>query len=79
MQARLLNVLYAVVWFAGFTYFAWLVYSGELFRPEGIRIHVVALMVAWVVEYLGVFLTSLLIFLSGLGVAALVVFSKSGD
>lgn len=49
MQARLLNVLYAVVWFAGFTYFAWLVYSGELFRPEGIRIHVVALMVAWVV------------------------------
>ena len=79
MAIKPLNALYAVVWFAAFTYFAWLVYSGELFRPDGNRIHIVAVMVAWVVEYLGVLFTSLLIFVAGLGVSALVLFSKSSD
>jgi hypothetical protein len=79
LQIKPLNALYAVVWFAVFAYAAWLVYSGALFEGDPKHLHIVAIGVAWVVEYLGKLLTALIILLAGLGIAARVLFSKTSD
>jgi hypothetical protein len=74
-----LHALFAAVWFTAFAYAAWLVYSGRLFEGDPRHLHIVAIGVAWVVEYLGKLATALIILLTGLGIAVRVLFSKSGD
>lgn len=64
-----LHYLYAVIWFSLFIYFAIYLFSGEMFQPQNGKIHLVAILVGWVVEYLGLVLTGIIIILAGMLVA----------
>lgn len=80
MKIKPLNALYAIVWFGVFTYFAWSLYSGEIFQADvNNRTRAGFAIVESIVGYLGVFMSSLIIFLVGVGISALVLFSKDSD
>lgn len=64
-----LHYLYAAIWLAVFIYFAIYLFSGEMFQPQNGKIHLVAILVGWVVEYLGLVLTGIIIILAGMLVA----------
>ncbi|ERJ58035.1 hypothetical protein [Sphingobacterium paucimobilis] len=64
-----MHYVYAAVWLAAFVYLAVFLFSGKMFQPENGKIHIVAILFAWIVEYLGMVLTSVLIVLVGMGVA----------
>jgi len=55
-----------MIWLVLFGSIAYYVYSGAAFKPENGKIHLVAILIAWVVEYLGLTITSLLILLYGI-------------
>ncbi len=61
-----LHYVYAMIWLVLFGSIAYYVYSGAAFKPENGKIHLVAILIAWVVEYLGLTITSLLILLYGI-------------
>ena len=61
-----LHYVYAVIWLVLFGSIAYYVYSGAAFKPENGKIHLVAILIAWVVEYLGLTITSLLFLLYGI-------------
>ena len=48
-----LHYVYAMIWLVLFGSIAYYVYSGAAFKPENGKIHLVAILIAWVVEYLG--------------------------
>lgn len=74
-----LHYVYAVVWFGIFAYFAFFIFSGQIFKPdENGKLHVVAILVAWVVEYLTLIGTCILVLLIGLFAAYKTVL-KSDD
>jgi hypothetical protein len=65
-----LHYVYAVVWFGIFAYFAFYIFSGKIFQPDDNgKIHIVAIMVAWIVQYLTQIGTGILVLLIGLFVA----------
>ncbi|WP_324757903.1 hypothetical protein [Sphingobacterium thalpophilum] len=43
--------------------------SSKMFQPENGKIHIVAILIGWVVEYLGLVLTGILIVLIGVYVS----------
>ncbi|WP_448138993.1 hypothetical protein [Sphingobacterium siyangense] len=61
-----LHYVYAVIWLVLFGSIAYYVYSGAAFKPENGKIHLVAILIEWVVEYLGLTITSLLFLLYGI-------------
>ncbi|APU98719.1 MULTISPECIES: hypothetical protein [Sphingobacterium] len=61
-----LHYVYAVIWLVLFGSIAYYVYSGAAFKPENGKIHLLAILIAWVVEYLGLTITSLLFLLYGI-------------
>ncbi|WP_313264239.1 hypothetical protein [Sphingobacterium sp.] len=61
-----LHYVYAMIWLVLFGSIAYYVYSGAAFKPENGKIHLVAILIAWVVEYLGLTITSLLFLLYGI-------------
>lgn len=61
-----LHYVYAIIWILLFGSIAYYVYSGAAFKPENGKIHLVAIVIAWVVEYLGLTITSLLFLLYGI-------------
>lgn len=61
-----LHYVYAMIWLVLFGSIAYYVYSGAAFKPENGKIHLVAIPIAWVVEYLGLTITSLLFLLYGI-------------
>ncbi len=61
-----LHYVYAMIWLVLFVSIAYYVYSGAAFKPENGKIHLVAILIAWVVEYLGLTITSLLFLLYGI-------------
>jgi len=74
-----LHYVYALVWFGIFAFFAFYVFSGKIFEPDSNgKIHIVAILVAWVVEYLTQVGTGILILLIGLFIASKTVL-KSKD
>ena len=65
-----LHYVYALVWFGVFAYFAFYIFSGQIFQPDDHgKIHIVAIMIAWVVQYLTQVGTGILVLLIGLFVA----------
>jgi hypothetical protein len=61
-----LHYVYAILWIMLFGSIAYYIYSGAAFKPENGKIHLVAILIAWVVEYLGLTITSLLFLLYGI-------------
>jgi len=62
-----LHYVYALVWLALFVAFAVYVFSGKMFMPdEHGKINLVAILVAWVAEYITQIGTGILILLIGL-------------
>jgi len=61
-----LHYIYAIIWIVLFGSIAYYIYSGAAFKPENGKIHLVAILIAWVVEYLGLTITSLLFLLYGI-------------
>lgn len=50
--------------------------SGKMFQPENGKIHIVAVLIAWVVEYLGLTLTSIIVVLCGVYAALRTMLEK---
>lgn len=63
---KILDYVYAVIWFMVFTAFAVYIFSGEMFEPVNGKIHLVAILVAWIVEYIGLIATGSLFFIFGI-------------
>ncbi len=64
-----LHYIYALIWLGLFVYFAIYMLSGKMFQPENGKIHIVAILIGWVVEYLGLVVTGILIVLIGVYVS----------
>lgn len=74
-----LHFVYAVVWFGIFAYFAFYIFSGQIFQPDDNgKMHIVAIMVAWVVQYLTLVGTGILVLLIGMFVAYKTVLKSKG-
>ncbi|WP_367210025.1 hypothetical protein [Sphingobacterium sp. R2] len=71
-----LHYIYAVLWIVLFGSIAYYIYSGAAFKPDNGKIHLVAILIAWLVEYLGLTLTSLLFLIYGIYRAMITVFDK---
>lgn len=70
LSSNPLHYVYAVIWLAVFAYFAYYIFSGKIFQPDDNgKIHIVAIMIAWVAEYLTQVGAGILILLIGLLVA----------
>ncbi|WON92349.1 hypothetical protein ACLCDV_19920 [Sphingobacterium sp. Lzh-3] len=74
-----LHYVYAMIWLVLFGSIAYYVYSGAAFKPENGKIHLVAILIAWVVEYLGLTITSLLFLLYGIYRAMITVLADVKD
>ena len=61
-----LDYVYGVIWFMVFTAFAVYIFSGEMFEPKNGKIHLVAILIAWIVEYIGLIATGFLFLLFGI-------------
>ena len=65
-----LHYVYALVWLGIFAYFAFYIFSGKIFQPDNNgKIHIVAIMVGWVAQFLTQAGTGILVLLIGLFVA----------
>lgn len=71
-----LHYVYALIWLGVFGTFAFYLFSGAMFRPENGKIHIVAILIGWVVQYLGLTLTCLIILLLGIYKALRTVLDK---
>ncbi len=76
LSKKPLDFVYAVLWLAIFTAFAVYILSGKMFEPQNGRINVVAILIGWIVEYIGLIGTALLFFAFGLYKALKVVLVK---
>lgn len=73
-----LNFLYALLWLGIFCFLAYYTASGKMFLPdENGKIFLPAILVGWVVEYIGIVLTTILIVLIGVFVAGRCIFEKN--
>lgn len=63
---KILDYVYAVIWFVIFTAFAVYIFSGEMFEPKNGKIHLVAILIAWIVEYIGLIVTGSLFLIFGI-------------
>lgn len=72
-----IHYVYAVLWIVLFGSIAYYIYSGAAFKPDNGKIHLVAILIAWVVEYLGLTMTSLLFLIYGIYRAMTTVFDKT--
>lgn len=72
-----LDFVYAAIWLIAFTGFAIYIASGEMFKvqPNG-KIHIVAILIGWIVEYIGLIGTAAIFFLAGLYKTFTVAFDK---
>lgn len=71
-----LHYVYAAVWLALFIFFAAYLFSGEMFQPQNGKIHLVAILIGWVVEFLGLVFTGIIIIVAGLLVACRTILEK---
>ncbi|MDR2283760.1 MAG: hypothetical protein LBE37_11150 [Sphingobacterium sp.] len=71
-----LHYVYAAIWLSVFVYFAIYLFTGKMFQPENGKIHIVAVLIAWVVEYLGLTLTSIIVVLCGVYAALRTMLEK---
>ncbi len=71
-----LHYIYALIWLAVFATFAFYLFTGEMFRPENGKIHIVTILIAWVAQYLGLTLTCLIILFLGVYKALRTVLDK---
>lgn len=76
MSKKPLDILYAILWIGIFGAFAVYVYSGKVFEPYNGKIHIVAILIGWVAQYIGLFLTALLLFAIGVYKAFMILFSN---
>ena len=76
MSKKPLDILYAVLWIGIFGALAVYVYSGKVFEPDNGKIHIVAILIGWVAQYIGLFLTALLFFAIGVYKAVMILFSN---
>jgi hypothetical protein len=71
------NILFGILWVIIFSVFAYYIYSGKLFEPDANgKINVVAILIAWVAEYISKLGTALLVLAIGLAIGAKVALSK---
>jgi hypothetical protein len=71
------NILFGILWLVIFSVFAFYIYSGKLFEPDANgKINIVAILIAWVAEYISKLGTALLVFGIGLAIGAKVALSK---
>lgn len=65
-----LHYVYAVIWLGVFAIFAFYIFSGKIFQPDANgKIHLVAILVGWVAEYLTKAGAGILVLLIGLFIA----------
>lgn len=65
-----LHYVYAVIWLGIFAIFAFYIFSGKIFQPDANgKIHLVAILVGWVAEYLTKAGAGILVLLIGLFIA----------
>lgn len=76
LSDRPVHHIYAFLWLLVFAYFTYLIYSGEIFEAVHGKVHIVAILLAWIVGYIGLTATSLLCFSIGLIVAFKISFVK---
>ena len=76
-----LHYIYALVWFGIFAYFAFYIFSGQIYQPDNNgKINIVAIMIAWLAQFLTQVGTGILVLLIGLFVAYKTVLkSKNKD
>jgi hypothetical protein len=71
------NILFGILWVAIFSVFAFYIYSGKLFEPDANgKINIVAILIAWVAEYISKLGTALLVLVIGLAIGTKVALSK---
>lgn len=73
-----MDFVYAVLWIVIFTAFAYYIVSGNMFQPKNGKIHIIAILIGWIVEYIGLIGTGLLFFLIGVSIAFKIAFVKKG-
>ncbi|KFC24348.1 hypothetical protein [Chryseobacterium sp. FH1] len=71
--------VYAILWLVIFGAFAIYIISGRMFEPENGKIHIVAILIGWIAEYIGIIGTGLLFFVIGLYKSFRVAFVKKGE
>lgn len=76
MSKKPLDILYAILWIGIFGALAVYIYSGKVFEPYNGKIHIVAILIAWIVQYIGLFFTALLFFAIGVYKAVMILFSN---
>lgn len=73
-----LDYVYAAVWLFVFVCFAVYIFNGNMFRPDANgKIHIVAILVAWVAEYLTQIGTGILVVLIGLYISGKMIIKKA--
>lgn len=72
-----LDFVYAAIWLIAFGAFAIYIASGDMFKvqPNG-KIHIVAILIGWIVQYIGLIGTAAIFFLAGVYKAFTVAFDK---
>lgn len=76
LSKKPLDFVYAVVWLAIFTAFAVYIMSGAMFQPENGKIHIVAILIGWIAEYIGLVGTAVLVFIIGAYIALRIILVK---
>lgn len=79
MSKKPLDILYAILWIGIFGTLAVYIYSGKVFEPYNGKIHIVAILIGWIAQYIGLFLTALLFFAIGVYKAVMILFSNKYD
>lgn len=77
MEKKTLNIIYGIIWVALFGALAFYIYSGKLFEPDANgKLNIVAIGIAWIVEYVGQTGTAILTLAIGLVIGGIVAFRK---
>jgi hypothetical protein len=71
-----LDYVYAAVWLIGFAVFAVWTLTGNIFEPSNGKIHIVAILIGWIAEFISLWGAAVLIFLIGLFIALKIILKK---
>lgn len=74
-----LDYVYAIIWVVVFIIFAGYIYSGEMFAPRNGRIHIIAILIAWIAEYLTLVGTAILFVVIGALIGLGIIYKKDSD
>jgi hypothetical protein len=77
MTCKPKNILFGIIWMVVFFVFAFYIYGGKIFEPDtNGKINIMAILIAWVAEYISKLGTASIVPVTGLAIGAKIPLSK---